>query len=69
MTSRRADRTYVTDQIASHEELLKMEGGMNNEGISPQFAMLMQQGNSLLQTNLETLRALQNEMGPARPPR
>lgn len=63
------DRTYVADQIASHEELLKMEGGMSNEGVSPQFATLMQQGNSLVQTNLEKLRALQSEMGPAPSPR
>ena len=63
------DRTYLADQIASHEELLKMEGGMSNEGASPQFATLMKQGTSLVQTNLEKLRALQSEMGPARSPR
>lgn len=63
------DRTYVADQIASHEELLLMEGGMGNEGVSPQFATLIQQGNSLVQTNLEKLRALQRQMGSARAPR
>jgi len=60
------DRAYVADQIASHEEVLKMENGMNNEGVSPQFASLMQQGNGLLQTNLDKLRALQSQIGPAR---
>ncbi len=63
------DRTYVADQIASHEELLKMEGGMNHEEASPQFATLMKQGISLVQTNLEKLRALQSEIGPAQSPR
>jgi len=57
------DRTYVADQIASHEETLKLEEGMNNSGVSPQFATLMQQGTGLLQQNLQTLRELQRQMG------
>lgn len=60
------DRTYLADQIASHEEVLRMEGGMSNEGVSPQFANLMQQGNGLLQTNLDKLQALQAQIGRAR---
>lgn len=60
------DRAYLADQIASHEEVLKMENGMNNEGVSPQFATLMQQGTGLLQTNLNKLRALQAQIGSAR---
>lgn len=63
------DRTYLADQIASHEELLRMEGGMNRDEVSPQFTTLMKQGISLVQTNLEKLRALQSKMGPAKPPR
>lgn len=63
------DRTYVADQIASHEELLRMEGGMNNGEATPQFATLMRQGTSLVQENLDKLRALQSQMGPARPSR
>ncbi len=59
------DRTYVGDQIASHEEVLKMENGMGNEGVSPQFLRLMQQGTGLLQMNLDKLRALQTRIGPA----
>jgi predicted outer membrane protein len=61
------DRTYVGDQIASHEELLRMQGGMNEGAVSPQFATLMRQGRSLVQENLENLRVLQRQVGS--PPR
>lgn len=60
------DRAYVADQIASHEEVLRMENSTNTGGASPQFASLMQQGIRLLQTNLDTLRTLQTQIGPAR---
>lgn len=59
------DRTYVADQIASHEELLLMQNGMNEGAVSPQFATLMREGTTLVQQNLEKLRALQGQM--ARP--
>lgn len=62
------DRTYLADQIASHEELLRMQGGMNGGEASPQFATLMRQGISLVQENLDRLRALQSQIGPARGP-
>ena len=61
------DRTYVGDQIASHEELLRMQGGMNEGAVSPQFATLMREGTSLIRENLEKLRALQRQVGS--PPR
>ena len=61
------DRTYVGDQIASHEELLRMQGGMNEGAVSPQFAALMREGTSLVRENLEKLRALQRQVGS--PPR
>ncbi len=62
------DRTYVADQIASHEELLRMQGGVSDEGaVSPQFATLMRDGTSLVRDNLEKLRALQRQVGS--PPR
>ncbi len=61
------DRTYVGDQIASHEELLRMQGGMNEGAVSPQFAALMREGTSLVRENLEKLRALQRQVG--NPPR
>ena len=60
------DRTYIADQIASHEEVLRMENGMNNEGVSPQYMTLMQQGTGLLRENLDKLRALQARMGRAK---
>ena len=56
------DRTYVTDQIASHEELLRMQGGVNPGAVSPPFATLMRDGRSLVQENLEKLRVLQRQM-------
>jgi len=40
---------------------------MNNEGVTPQYRTLMTQGNALLQTNLDKLRSLQTQIGPARP--
>ena len=61
------DRTYVGDQIASHEELLRMQGGMNEGAVSPQFAALMRDGTNLVRENLEKLRALQRQVGS--PPR
>ena len=61
------DRTYVGDQIASHEELLRMQGGMNEGAVSPQFATLMRQGTDLVRENLDKLRALQRQVGS--PPR
>lgn len=63
------DRAYLADQIASHEEVLRMEDVMGTEGVSPQYATLMQQGNGLLRTNLEKLRALQAKMARATPAR
>ena len=61
------DRTYVGDQIASHEELLRMQGGMNEGAVSLQFATLMREGTTLVRENLEKLRALQRQVGS--PPR
>ena len=63
---RHFDRTYAGDQIASHEELLRMQGGMNEGAVSPQFATLMRQGTALVQENLEKLRALQRQIGVSR---
>ena len=60
------DRSYLADQIASHEEVLRMQDGMNNEGVSPEYAALIKQGTGLLRTNLDRLRALQARMGQPR---
>ena len=60
------DRTYLADQIASHEEELAMQGSMAGSGVSPAFADLAQKGPALVRRNLDTLRALQAEIGPGR---
>ena len=59
------DRTYIGDQIASHEELLQMQGSPAEGSVSPEFATLMRQGRSLVQENLDKLRVLQRQVGPA----
>jgi len=60
------DRTYLADQIASHEEEIMMQDTMRGASVSPQFATLAQQGQVLVQRNLDTLRALQAQMGVGR---
>ena len=60
------DRTYLADQIASHEEELAMQDSMAGSGVSPAFADLVQKGQALVRRNLDTLRALQATMGPGR---
>lgn len=63
------DRSYVADQIASHEEVLRAEEGMSNEGASPQYMALMQQGTGLVRTNLGKLHALQAKLARNAPAR
>ena len=62
------DRSYVADQIASHEEALRQLEALRagNSGVSPEFAALMQQGTAEIKQRLEALRNLQREMGPPR---
>jgi predicted outer membrane protein len=60
------DRTYIADQIASHEEEVLMQDSVGTGDISPPFANLMQKGQSLIRRNLDTLRALQAELGTGR---
>ena len=60
------DRTYVADQIASHEEEVLMQDSMGTGDVSPPFANLMQKGQALVRRNLDTLRALQAELGTGR---
>ena len=62
------DRSYVNDQIASHEEALRQGEALRagSSGVSPQFAALMQQGNAEVRQSLDALRKLQREMGPPR---
>ncbi len=60
------DRTYVSDQIASHEEEVMMQDSMGSAGVSPAFASLIGQGQDIIRRNLDTLRGLQAQMGTGR---
>ena len=57
------DRTYVDDQIASHEEALRNQEAMASQNPSPGIKHFVDLGQSLLRTNLDALRALRREMG------
>ncbi len=56
------DRSYLDDQIASHEEALRQEDAMKTHGSGSRFADLAEHGEVLLKTNLQALRALQDDM-------
>ncbi|MEN0074532.1 MAG: DUF4142 domain-containing protein [Paracraurococcus sp.] len=59
------DRTYVADQIASHEEALRSAEELERSGgLDPQFAALLRHGKELVQANLTALRELQRDLGP-----
>ncbi len=60
------DRTYLSDQIASHEEEVMMQDSMSSANVRPSFADLIQKGQAIIRRNLDTLRSLQAEMGPGR---
>ncbi|MGI4940222.1 MAG: DUF4142 domain-containing protein [Janthinobacterium lividum] len=60
------DRTYLNDQIASHEEEVMMQDSMRNANVRPAFADLIQKGQAIIRRNLDTLRSLQAEMGSGR---
>ena len=60
------DRTYLADQIASHDEEVMMQDSMRNATVSPQFSALAQEGQALVRRNLDTLRALQAQMSAGR---
>ncbi len=60
------DRTYLSDQIASHEEEVMMQDSMRSATVRPAFADLIQKGQAIIRRNLDTLRALQAEMGTGR---
>jgi predicted outer membrane protein len=58
------DRTYLDDQIASHEEALRNQETMvNGKETSPAIKDLAQRGEILLRTNLQALRAIRQDMG------
>ena len=60
------DRTYLNDQIASHEEEVMMQDSMSSANVRPAFADLIQKGQAIIRRNLDTLRSLQAEMGSGR---
>ncbi len=60
------DRTYVDDQIASHEEEVMMQDSTNGAGVSPAFTSLMGQGQDIIRRNLDTLHGLQAQIGTGR---
>ena len=60
------DRTYIDDQIASHEEEVMMQDSMSTAGVSPAFASLMGEGQGIIRRNLDTLHGLQAELGKGR---
>ena len=58
------DRTYLDDQIASHEEALRnQETEVSGKEASPAIRDLAQRGEVLLRTNLQALRALRQDIG------
>lgn len=56
------DRSYLDDQIASHEEALRQEDAMKTQESGSRFADLAEHGEVLLKTNLQALRALRDDM-------
>ncbi len=56
------DRSYLDDQIASHEEALRQEDVMKTQESGSRFADLAERGEVLLKTNLQALRALRDDM-------
>ena len=56
------DRSYLNDQIASHEEALRQEDAMKTHESGSRFADLAEHGEVLLTTNLQALKALRDDM-------
>lgn len=57
------DRTYLDDQIASHEEALRNQESVMSQNPSPEIRHFVELGQSILQTNLDALRAVRQEIG------
>ena len=56
------DRSYLNDQIASHEEALREEDAMKTHETGSRFADLADHGEVLLRMNLQALRVLRDDM-------
>ena len=62
------DRSFIDDQLASHEEFLSRYDMMRNTpGQNPQLLALIARAAPRFQSNLNTLRELQKMMPPAGP--
>lgn len=60
------DRTYLDDQIASHEEAIMMQDAMAGGAVSPAYATLIRDGQATIKRNLDTLRSIRAQMGTNR---
>ena len=57
------DRSFVEDQIASHQDTLNMQDAIvNTPGSNPKLQELSRQGNEILRTNLASLHELQRKL-------
>ena len=57
------DRSFIDDQIASHQELLdRQEMLLDTPGRNPQLVALAKEGTELLQQDLAALRAIQRQL-------
>ena len=53
------DKTFIEDQIFSHQDALNMQEMVANTPGNPRIAALSREGTSIVRTNLAKLRALQ----------
>ena len=60
------DRTYLDDQIASHEEVVLSEGAMTPQEHSQPLIGVARSALDLIRRNLADLRALRQQIGPGR---
>ncbi len=60
------DRTYLDDQIASHEEVVLSESAMTPQEHSPPLMGVARSALDLIRQNLAELRALRQQIGPGR---
>jgi predicted outer membrane protein len=59
------DRSFIDDQIASHQEVLKrQELLMRTPGQNPQLLALAKEGTEEIRRNVATLRAIQKQLAP-----
>ena len=62
------DRSFIDDQIASHEEALyRSEMLLGTPGQNPQTVALAKEGIETVRQNLAALRAIQKQLPPAEP--